>query len=278
MNKNPIKILNININNLTLSERRIVNFINDNYKIFIGLSIHEASKMVYVSPATLSRFTKKINFNSYKTLQIYLSERQQIIANQYLLEKPDSIQKVVHNTKTYYDFALNETLAKINFQAISELCDSIVKAHTIIIYGVGSSALPAQELANNLNKFDIHCTFSADAHVQILNISKLKEKDLIILISKSFETKEIMALINTLQNENKNIAVITANRTIDTTDFKHVIFFETIRQLNRTAALSSRVSEFFIVDIIFNYISKILKSNSDINDYAKRLIDKYNSK
>lgn len=144
-------------------------------KLISKMSITEFAKEAGVSTASVTRYCQRLGYGSFKNYQIIFS------GNELKLE--------LQLTKS----------ANMNIdKKVSILVDEIKKARRVIIVGMGSSSVSANEMANQLVKLKVPAFSFSDFHRIITSIPSFDHRDLIIIFSEHANNREIIFLINRL--------------------------------------------------------------------------------
>ena len=189
-------ILNIQAkyNALTQKEKELVDHLLKNKNQINNISITDLSKEIGISPSTITRFAKKVDCESFVDLKMKLNS----LKNEVKHSKSDDVFTSVHN---YYRETINSAKALLTNESIHYLVNEIINSKNIYIYGIGSSGLSGQEMMQRLLRmgFNVHCI--TDSHMMIINSAIVSKNDLVIGLSISGETKEV---INALKVCNRN--------------------------------------------------------------------------
>lgn len=98
----------------------------------------------------------------------------------------------------------------IEDQAIETVVGWIENANKTVIYGIGSSGFTAAELAQRLIRMGLNATGVTDSHLMIINSSIIKEGELVIAISNSGETPELIASLEIAKKKKAKIIALTS--------------------------------------------------------------------
>ena len=174
------------------------------------------------------------------------------------------IQNLINQTK----IELNYQLDNINHQNLIYVLSKITEKNIIYISGVGKSESIAIHISSILKSIGVKCF-----HLNILNslhgdIGTIEENDLLILLSKSGNTEEIISKINNFKLKKCFILGITMNinsKFKNLCDETIVLPFKTeLKLVNDKIPTNSCIS--FLN--FFNIISSLLTSHITMNEYA----------
>lgn len=267
---------------LTRSERKIARFILDQPEEVIKMTASELAKVSKTSPASVIRFCKSIGIPSFPELKLELSaERDAPITQEYSDILPneklsDLKSKLLGNAYQ----AMKETVQLADEALLLKASSEIADASIIYVYGVGSSYLVAENVAQKWNRIGKVCICMSDVHLLIASLTSAHKKTLFIGISNSGETAEVISLTSIAQKR--------GIRTLSITEFgmnslskKADVTLSTVRSKEvalRSAATSSLMSQFMLIDVLFytyvleeyeTHMENILHSRESVDEYKR---------
>ncbi|WP_025755347.1 MurR/RpiR family transcriptional regulator [Mycoplasmopsis cricetuli] len=271
------KIKNTNTN------KKILNFIENETSEFLKLNTISLSKKLSLSQPTISRFSWNLGFNSLGELQIYVAKREtQLIENNLNINEKDSLtlNEIIHNTKTHYLVAIEKTIKSLlNSNSIINYINTILKYQKLNVFlGIGESFLVAKYLATNIRKIGFNAVFLESIHDFYSFSSLLKEKMHITVISRSCETLEIKNIIDYMNKNHISYSLWTKNNKV----FKHdsnlnILLLNSIDQRYRIGSIGSKISAFILADIVFSYLANRVDKNKVIFNNINKSIKEWNS-
>src|SRR5690625_444951 len=196
---------------LTKSEQKVAQYVLANPDDIETKSIQELAKTVYVGESTIVRFARKIGYSGYQDFKLAIVKSQLFESNaepKGKEEKENQIEEIV-----YYQYAdaLNETLQFLNEQKekLNRIAEKINNADGVYLLAAGNSTTVAADLGNRLIRIGKKTMFYPDSHIQAINASVMKENDLVIAISVSGNTEDILKNLEIAQKTDASIAAIT---------------------------------------------------------------------
>ena len=267
-------------NDLTRSERKIAEFIMDQPDEAIKMTASELALASSTSPASIIRFCKSIGIPSFTELKLELSaERSTPIVNEYSDILPnekvsDLKTKLLGNAYQ----ALKETVNLADDDILHQASKLIKEARLIYVYGIGSSCLVAENIAQKWNRIGKICICKSDVHQLISDLSSATQESLFIGISSSGETFEVISL-NNLAKSRKLKTISITGFGMNTLSKNSDINLNSIRSKEvelRSAATSSLMSQFILTDILFyTYLLEDYDSHTKNITESRKLIDQY---
>lgn len=251
---------------LSASEKKIANYILNNVESVPFESISDLSTKIGTSPSTITRFCKKLDYRSYVEFQTLL-KTESIKVTDY-----DTIaEKVIE----YYQLTLQ--LSKSIFQKVAPevLVNNIENSNKIVILGIGSSGLTATEFALRLNRMGINAIAITDSYTMFAQSVLLNSKDLIIAISNSGETPEIIKTCKEAKKNNVKIAAITKKFNSSLSETTDTIFYTSDNNiLEDDKFYNDQLSFQFFIDVITYHLLK----NKKYNENNKKVLQVWKDK
>lgn len=227
------------------------------------MTIVELAKNVETSPASITRFVKNMgckNFAEFKMRLFLLTNKK----------APPKNEDIFRDISEFYNETLKRNNGIFHKSQILKLVEDIKNAKRIYVYGVGSSGFTALEIMQRLIRMGFNITSITDPHMMIMNSSVVRKGDLVLGISISGETEEV---VNSLKISKANDA-----RTIGVTCFKESSiagYSDEIFLVQNTTFINSDffINSQFSVMYLFDLISMILLQEKHLKDNMKRTIE-----
>ena len=241
-------LLNIAAGNLTEVWKEFINTcekLPSNEELNKNINIKDLANETGTSCSTITRFAKKIGCDSFVDMKIMLgsNRREKIVS-----EDEDEIFSYAYH---YYNEVIERTKMLIDKEAIFNIVTELREARNIYIYGVGSSGLTGAEMMQRLLRmgFNVHCI--TDSHMMIINSSIVKQDDLVIGISISGETEEVvLSLKNSQKNGAKTVAITSFEDSsiVEYSDIEFIVYNP--KFVNKSMFINSQFSAMYLLDLI----------------------------
>ena len=248
-------------NKLTKSEIKIADYIIENIGELKKMNSYELARKLGIGQATSVRFAKKLGYKTFKDLTNEITEMnyESIYENEINIKEDLEITniKIVNQYKKIIDFT-HDINTSDDFITIIRL---ISCANSIIIFGIGNSSIAASDFYKKLKMIGFNIFYSSDVHLTFSVISKLTEDDLLILISDSGETSEVIKAADLAKENNILTVAVTnfsKNKLNSISDFVLKSINFDLDMDVRIDSTASRISQLMILDTLF---INILKKN-----------------
>ena len=162
---------------------------------------------------------------------------------------------ILNKAHFYYYIQYNNVLT-----ASSELTDTaslnsfvtrIHHANKILIFGLGSSGLTASEFNMRLVQMGFTSSVMTDSFLMRVQSSLFSPQDLVIAISNSGTTQEVVTACRIAKSVGAQIAVLTQNRDTELAQMADVILYAgDIRRVHDPLFINSQMPLMFLIDSI----------------------------
>ncbi|MGL4365448.1 MurR/RpiR family transcriptional regulator [Cetobacterium sp.] len=269
---NLLDYLKQNENSFTEREKQLSDYFLSNGRDIIKMSSKEIGDLTNTSAATVVRFSKKLGFSSLNELKLNLTLSLKNEDKSYSFEYLDKnlkIQDIIYGVKDSIDNVMKKTVDLITEKDLNNAIDLLIKAKNIHIYSIGVSNLVGLDLYYKLTRINKKCTLHTDTHLQIISSVLMEKGDVALAISYSGNTKEVVTCAKNAKNNGIPVISITRasldNELEKLSDITLKVPF--VEKLLREGAMSSRISQLAVIDMLFIGIAK-----SNLKEIEENLI------
>ena len=259
-NYKVIDLIFSSFNGFSESEKKVANYIINNRKKIIEMTIVELASLSGVSEATVSRFCRKCNMKSFHHLKITLAkeivedDENNISVSSDVSE--NNIKGSLQNILTNKIEEIKQTISSINEMELSEILELLKKANSVQFAAVGNTIPVALDGTYKFNQIGIPAVSNTIWETQLAYTYNLKKEDVVIIISNSGASKRLFTIakvaneigattISITNNENSPIAKIT----------KYHITTATREKLFLDEYYFSRISAFLVIEILYLFLT-----------------------
>jgi RpiR family carbohydrate utilization transcriptional regulator len=195
--KSPLYLINKRYNTLRKSEKRVAEFVQKHLDEAVLLTTQSLAKRCDTSDTTVIRFYRSLGyktFNEFKTALVpeLLNSGESVLRGIGEKDKPDSIKETfLHNIHQQID----SSVINLDFNILKTIAKQIIEADRIIIIGIGGAAGVAYILNDSLGGLGIYSNYINDRSIIQNIVPTLNSTDVVIGISHSGESEEIVSAI-----------------------------------------------------------------------------------
>lgn len=234
------------IDKLTKTELEIINFINNNEDILPEMSIVDIAFETYSSPSTVSRAIRKCGLNGFNELRYRSVNKGKSVEIQSMNELFN--KSLIEAQKVHERISLTDILAVIK---------CLNSASQISVFSRGPTTYVGQEFALKLQLLDYDVFFTDDPNIMQIKASKLKEQDVLFILSLNGETPELVSSAITAHQKGNSVITCCCNENSKLFSYSQysLIGYKHSHQAIKEFEVSSRLTLYMICRIIIDYIS-----------------------
>ncbi|MCS7202370.1 MAG: MurR/RpiR family transcriptional regulator [Dictyoglomus sp.] len=239
---------------LRASEEKVANYILTHWQEVLHLPITEFAERVGVSEATIVRMCKKMGFRGFQELKITLAMEkiQPIKTVHQAVQEGDDLETILKKVFSANIRAMEATINVLSIKELDRAINAILSARQLQIYGVGGSGPVALDAQHKFMKTGIPTVAYIDSHMQAMSASILEPNDVIIGISASGSSKDIIDALTLAKKRGATTIGIThyAKTPMDKVlDIKLSVSSE--ETFYRTESTSARIAQLSIIDALY---------------------------
>ena len=281
MNNNKGVIPRIRSECLSLppSEKKVADYVLDNPDKIIYLSVSELADDVDVSDSTIIRFCKNVGFKGYQEFKLFVAQDLVVPIENINedIQLDDDLETIVNKIGFTNKKAIEETLSITNLKALQEAIDAIVKARKLEFYGVGASGITGHDAKYKFLRIgkDVDCY--TDAHLQAMSAATLSDQDVVVGVSHSGSTKDVVDSCTVAHEAGATVICITGHNRSPITKVADIKLLTATRERPlASGALRSKIAQLQVLDMLYTGVS--LQIQDQTMEYtektAKAVLDK----
>jgi len=200
---------------LSLSERQIADFILENHDKVSSFNAYEIAVKSDTSRATMSRFVRKLGFDSFADLRLAFVREERTASgaslesgNDISLSKSkDSLAYILQNKIE----ELKGTTALLDEKVLKRAINTIEQSDMVLVSAVGNTLAVAQNASYKLYQAGIRSSapLSVDGSVQLA--LQLTGRDCLMILSSSGYSKRLEPVMDNANDVGATTIVITDN-------------------------------------------------------------------
>jgi DNA-binding MurR/RpiR family transcriptional regulator len=241
-------------NDLTKAEQKIADYILQNSANVIHMTISELADASQSAEATIFRFCRKLNFVGFQGLKIALagdlfSPERSVYQE---VEMNDSAEVFAPKIFNIINEGLQDTLKVLDLSALEKAIDALAAARHIDAYGLGGSSIIAADIEHRFMRFGIPVRSYCDPHFQIASASLLQQGDVIVAISHSGASIELLKSVELAKKNQATVIAITSYMKSPITKIADICLHGMARETSyRPEASTSRIIHLALVDLLY---------------------------
>ena len=211
MSTNFWELLQQHQGDLTKSGRTVAEYLMQHAAEAQYLSISSLARECKVAEATVFRFCRALGFEGYHEMRIALAQANATgaMVNQRDPEPDADTATLCEHASALFMTAINGTQNTLSPEAVDRAVELLHRARQVFCLGQGGSQLVANDIcarfAGITNKFRT----AGDSHMQIMAASLMTEQDVVLFVSYSGATRDMLETLRTAKAAGAKIILLT---------------------------------------------------------------------
>lgn len=239
---------------LTKAEKKAADFMIHNQEKIIYCSISDVAESAKTSDATMVRICKKLGYEGFQDLKISLA-RQLINKNETIheeLKSEDGTEQIIEKTFNGIIKTLTMTRDNLEIDPIKKAIDAIYNSSKLVIIGSGNSRAIAYDAQHKFMRIGLNVSAYSDSHLQMIAVSSLKPGDVVLALSHSGSSRDIVEAMKVAKTRNVIMISLTSSGISPASKLADINLFTYSQETKyRLYALSSRLASLAIVDTLY---------------------------
>jgi len=249
-------IINSKYNNLTATEKKVADYVLENSRSVVYMSITDLADACGVGESSIFRFCKSLSYKGYQEFKIALAHSTTVeneipqLTDKVLMN--DTIEQVASKVLSTNISALNETFSLLDIRKIDKAIDYLVEAERVLFFGVGSSLMTAMEAKNKFMRITNKTECSIDSHLQMMSAALMTKRDVAVIISYSGSTKDTIDVAKKAKERGATIISITRFEKSPLTSYSDLSLLCGANEGPlQGGSLSAKISQLYLLDVLY---------------------------
>lgn len=255
MTDDVMALIRTKYKSLSRSQARVADYVTANPEKVMLLSLFDLASACGVSEPTVFRFLRKLGLSSYQVFRVSVAQNtaRYTATSLYSEVSPEDstkeiMRKVISSTKC----SLDDVAQILKPEALDEACRRILRARRIFVVGVGSSYAIAYDFAHKLLKLGMHVHSCNDAHIINITCRTLGPESLLIAVSHTGESREILTGVACAEIAGCPVCGITSFPSSSLAKKSAVTLISSSLETEyRSDAMTSRIIQLCIIDMLY---------------------------
>ncbi|MEI6844142.1 MAG: MurR/RpiR family transcriptional regulator [Actinomycetes bacterium] len=241
------------------SEAAIAHTVLDNPELVATMNISQLALASSTSVASVVRFSKAVGFKGYPEFRMALVSELSRLAHTGIetseldggITVNDSAADVIRKIAQADARAIQSTAERLDVASFTATIDAWEKAKIVGVFGVASGAYVAMDLQLKLNRLGKNSVAWKDAHMALTSIALLGKGDVLVAISHSGTTVDVVDVMTEFKARGVKIILITNTLRSPSTAIADLVLYTSARETTfRSGATASRIAQLTVVDCL----------------------------
>lgn len=237
---------------LRKSEAKVADLVLAEPFRILEMSVAEAARQAGVSQPTVMRFCVAAGFSGYQEFKLRLAQSVALgrTATHSVISGADTIGGVADKIFEYTITSLDWARQRLDRKALEQAVDLLAGASAIHFFGFGASALVAEDGQQKFPLFGAPCRAQSDSHQQIMTASMLEPGEVVVVISHTGRTRQIVEAARVARQSGGRILGIVGAEGPVSSLCDVTLVVETLDNTNVYTPTTSRIAALVMIDIL----------------------------
>ncbi len=211
MSTNFWELLQKQQDSLTKSGRTVAEYLTQHADEAQYLSISSLARECNVAEATVFRFCRALGFDGYHEMRIALAQANATGSPLHPreLEPGAPTETLCEHASALFMTAINGTQNSLSPVAVERAVDLMRQAKQVFCMGQGGSWLLANDICARFGSISTKFRTAGDSHLQLITASLMGPEDVVLFISYSGATRDMLETLRTAKSAGAKIILLT---------------------------------------------------------------------
>ncbi|OQV65726.1 transcriptional regulator [Serratia nematodiphila DZ0503SBS1] len=267
---NTLDKIQSHLERLSKSERKVAEVILASPQTAIHSSIATLARMADVSEPTVNRFCRRLDTKGFPDFKLHLA---QSLANgtPYVnrnVEEDDSVDSYTSKIFESVMASLDTVKANLDIAAINRAVDLLTQAKKISFFGLA----PPRQCARcdeQIFRFNIPVVYFDDIVMQRMSCMNSSEGDVVVLISHTGRTKNLVEMAHLARENDATVLAITSRDTPLAQAATLALLLDVPEDTDVYMPMVSRIAQLTLIDVLATGFT--LRRGAKFRDNLKRV-------
>ncbi|HDR1574146.1 TPA: SIS domain-containing protein, partial [Pasteurella multocida] len=195
---------------MTETEKKVVDWLLDSTKFNKQTSLNFVAESLSVSEALVVKVAKILGFSGFRELrQKIVSSFETTNTDTIELSKQDSVQDLINKVFNVSLQTILEGKSILETKVLERAAICFFAAKQRDLYAAGGSNSICDDIAHKFLRIGIRCNTFRDIHLMMMSASLLSEQDVVLVVSHSGKTADLLKVVKEARENGAKIICIT---------------------------------------------------------------------
>jgi len=261
------------IPNLRKSEVKVAQYVLDNLDAVVHMRIVDLAQEAQVSEPTIVRFCRALGLNGFQAFKVRLAQSytMQHSIGQFSIAEDDTSGDIV---KKIFDTSVSQIINvrnHLNAEQVGAAVDALLRSKRVEFYGFGASGAVAMDAMHKFFRLQFSTVAYSDPHMQSMSAVTLQKNDVVVAISQSGRTLDLLHAMTMAQQQGAHVISISPPNTpvSDLADLPiHVPINE---DTDVFTPMTSRITHLLVIDCLAVGVAQ--RKGPEFDEHLARIKD-----
>lgn len=268
---NMLEKIQSQLENLSKSERKVAEVILDSPTTAMHSSIALLARAAGVSEPTVNRFCHRLKTKGFPDFKLQLAQSL-ASGTPYVsrnVEQDDSVESYSGKIFESAMAGLDRVKQTLDVGAVNRAVDLLTQSKKIAFFGLGASAAVAHDAMNKFFRFNVPVIYSDDIVMQRMSCMNSGEGDVMVLISHTGRTKNMVELAMMARENDATVLAITSPGSPLAREATLALTLDVPEDTDIYMPMVSRLAQLTLIDVLATGFT--LRRGAKFRDNLKRV-------
>ncbi len=245
------------LSSLKPTEQKVAKYILEHPEQVVNVSVQRLAELAQVSEATIVRLARSLHLKGFQELKLRiaadLATKPKHAESSYQEIRIDgSIDSLIDSISHNNMQSIQDTMTVLSSADAARAIEALSQARKIGVFGVGASAVIAEDFKQKLTRINRWCETAFDFNSAATLAANMTEEDVAFGVSYSGQTEDIIQSLQIAKENGARIVTLTKfgnNPVAETADIR--LFTSSLENSIRSGAMASRIAQLNVIDILY---------------------------
>ena len=231
------------------SEKRVADWLFSHSGEVLPYSISDLAFKCESSEATIVRFSKRLGCSGYGELKLNLAKEHEKKVIAPTITEEDDCYAIFEKVCNDAYMSLERTKKTLSAESMGRAAEAISSSRRVVLIGLGTSGSVAEDASNKFLRAGCNSSAYVDTHMQAIAVSQLTAGDVLIGISQSGSSKDIVEAMKIGKAHGATTIAITSREKSPIARLSDIVLqTDTEETRHSTLGLNSHIARLIVID------------------------------
>ncbi len=237
---------------LRKSEIKVADFVLSEPEQVMHMRIVDLAQETQVSEPTIVRFCRAIGCNGFQEFKVRIAQETAVANNlgQFAIAEDDSIDDICTKIADTTIQRLYQVKSQLLPAQVADAAQAMSSAMRVEFYGFGASGAVATDAQHKFFRLQVATAAYSDPHMQSMSAVTLGDKDVVVAISQSGRTLDLMHSIKLAQQHGAVVVSLAPQNTPVSNAADLPIHINIEEDTDQFTPMTSRIAHLMVIDML----------------------------
>lgn len=237
---------------LRKSEIKVADFVLAEPEQVMHMRIVDLAQEAQVSEPTIVRFCRAIGCNGFQEFKVRIAQETAVANNlgQFAIAEDDSIDDICTKIADTTIQRLYQVKSQLLPAQVADAAQAMSSAMRVEFYGFGASGAVATDAQHKFFRLQVATAAYSDPHMQSMSAVTLGDKDVVVAISQSGRTLDLMHSIKLAQKHGAVVVSLAPQNTPVSNAADLPIHINMEEDTDQFTPMTSRIAHLMVIDML----------------------------